>query len=204
MVKGGKPKKENTCRDECYRKYLWRWGRSMERKSLHSWGKPSTVDGECRGDRLFIGGPSLSDSTPLLRSSASDILADGWSTLRFTALCAFLYTTLEGVRQPSSAQYCSHRAVSSDLHSSSITWSWSFDGRDCCRRPFSAGTVVGKAAWTFSILVQFRSCLKKSQSLPTDEEHINCLDKEICIEVKHSHSTTCGNNNISFKNRILL
>ena len=75
----------------------------MERKSLHSRGKPSTVDGESRGDRLFIGGPSLLDSTPLLRPSASHILADGWSTLRFAALCAFLYTTLEGGRQPSSA-----------------------------------------------------------------------------------------------------
>ena len=49
-----------------------------------------------------IGGPSLSDSTPLLRSSASHILADGWCTLRFAALCAFFYTTLEGGRQPSS------------------------------------------------------------------------------------------------------
>ena len=74
----------------------------MERKSLHSRGKPSTVDGESRGDRLFTGGPSLSDSTPLLRSSASHILADGWSTLRLAALCTFLYTTPEGGRQPSS------------------------------------------------------------------------------------------------------
>ena len=69
----------------------------MERKSLHSWGKPSTVDGESCGDRLFIGGPSLSDSTPLLRSFASHILADGWSTLHLAALCTFLYTTPEGV-----------------------------------------------------------------------------------------------------------
>ena len=93
----------------------------MERKSLHSQGKPSTVDGESHGDRLFTGVPSLSNSTPLLRLSTSHILADGWSTLRLAALCAFFYTTPEGGRQPSSAQYCSHRAVSSALHSSSIT-----------------------------------------------------------------------------------
>ena len=192
------------CRDKCYTKYLWRWGRSVERKGFHSRGKLSTVDGESRGDRLFAGAPSLSDSTPLLRSSASHILADGWSTLRLAALCAFLYTTPEGGRQPSCAQYCSHRAVSSALHSSSTTWSRSFGGRDCCRRPFSAGTVVGKAAWTSFIIVQFRSCFKKSQSLPTDEEHKYCLDKEICIEVKHSHYTTCSNNNIRFRNRTLI
>ena len=96
MVKGGEPKKENMYRDKYYRKYLWRWGRSIERKSFHSWGKPSIVDGESCGDRLFIGGPSLSDSTPLLRSSASHILADGWSTLRLAAFCAFCTPRLKG------------------------------------------------------------------------------------------------------------
>ena len=162
------------------------------------------MDGDSHGDRLLIGGPSLSDSSPLLRSSASHILADGWSTLCLAALCAFLYTTPEGGRQPSSAQYCSHRAVSSALHSSSTAQSRSFRGRDSCQRPFSVETVVGKVSWTFSILVQFRSYFKKSQSLPTDEEHKYCSDKEICIEVKHSHYTTCGNNNISFRNRTLI
>ena len=149
-------------------------------------------------------GPSLLDSSPLLRSSASHILTDGWSTLRLAALCAFLYTTPEGGHQPSYAQYCSHRAVISALHSSNTTWSRSFGGRDCCQRPFSTRTVVGKAAWTFSIFVQFRSCFKKSQFLPTDEERKYCLDKKICIEVKHSYYTTCGNNNISFRNRTLI
>ena len=193
------------CRNKCYRKYLGSIYEDevevLKEISLHSRGKPSTVDGDSRGDRPLIGGPSLWDSPPLLRSSASHILADGWSTLCLAALCAFLCTTLEGGRQPSCAQYCSHRAVSSALHSSSTTWSQSFGDRDSCWRPFSAGTVVGKAAWTFSILVQFKSCFKTSQSLPTDEEHKYSLDKEICIEVKHSHHTTCGNNNISFRNR---
>ena len=159
------------------------------------------MDGDSCGDRLLIGGPSLWDSSPLLRSSTSHILANGWSTLRLAALCAFLYTMAKGGYQPSAAQYCSHRALSSALHSSSTIWSRSFGS---CQRPFSTGTVVGKAAWTFSILVQFRSYLKKSQSLPIDEEHKYCLDKEICIEVKYSHHTTCGNNNITFRNRTLI
>ena len=55
------------------------------------------MDGESHGDQLLIGGPSLSDSSPLLKPFASHILADGWSTLRLVALCAFLYTTPEGL-----------------------------------------------------------------------------------------------------------
>ena len=48
--------------------------------SWHSRGKPSTVSGDSRGyvgDRLPIGGPSLSDSSPLLRSFASHTWVDG-------------------------------------------------------------------------------------------------------------------------------
>ena len=152
--------------------------------SWHSRGKASTVSGDSRGyvgDRLPIGGPSLSDSSPLLRSSASHTWADGWSTLRLAGLCIFLYTTSEGGRQPCSAQYCSHRAMSSLLHSSSTTSNRSFRGRGSCRRPFCGGTVVGKAAWTFSNLAQFRSPFKYSQSLPTNQKHKYCLEKEICL-----------------------
>ena len=71
--------------------------------SSHSWGTPSTVSGDSCGDQLPIGGPSLWDSSPLLRSSASHILADGWSTLHLAGLCNFLYTTPEGGRQHCSA-----------------------------------------------------------------------------------------------------
>ena len=130
--------------------------------SSHSWDKSSTMSGDSHKDRLLIGGASPSNSYPLLRSFASYILADGWSTLRLASLCTFLYTTSEGGRQPCSTQYCSHRAISLALHSSSTTWSRSFHGRGSCRRPLSAGTIVGKAAWTFSNLPQFNSSLNTS------------------------------------------
>ena len=67
--------------------------------SWHSRGKLSTVSGDSSGysrDRVPIGGSSLSNSSPLLRSSETHTLVDGLSTLSFASLYAVLHTTFEG------------------------------------------------------------------------------------------------------------
>ena len=153
----------------------------LKERSSHSRGKPSIVSGDSRGDRLPIGGSLLSSSFPLLRLYAFHILVDGCSILRLASLCAFLYTMSKGGREPCSAKYCSHRAMSSTLHSSGTTWSWSFCGCGSCQCPVSTRTVVGKAAWTLSNLLQFKNPLKHSQPLPIDQKYKYCLDKEICL-----------------------
>ena len=118
------------------------------------------MSGDSRGyieDRLPIGGPSLSDSFPLLRSSTPHTLADDGPPCNLLACAPFCTPHLKG-----DANFTLHNIPHIERSDRICAPPTPPDATPfvvvaLSSNSFSIGTIVRKAAWTFFNLAQLRA-----------------------------------------------